>query len=205
MATGTNLQLDGDLARRSVFIRQDSKVERPWERSGFKHDPFIPWVESSRHELAWALLTLCRHWIVEGRPLWQGTPQGSFEDFCRVVGGILELAGFDDFLRNRAASHDRADWEASEWRAFTTAWWGRFQDQPVGVADLFPLVMTGGLLPSLMESERRARSERSLKTALGTALKSRQDQRFGELFLRTAGDDTHRKTALYRLVQSEVA
>ncbi len=37
MATGNNVKLSNEMARRSLAIRLDSRVDRPWEREGFRH------------------------------------------------------------------------------------------------------------------------------------------------------------------------
>ena len=203
MATGNNLQLDGDVARRSVWVRQDARTDRPWERSGWKHDPFLEWVREARSDLIRALLVLVRDWFVCGRPRWTGKPMGTFESWCRVVGGILEAASIEGFLSNREELYRRTDSDSEEWRAFLPAWHREFSTEPVGVSDLFPLVQTTDHLASVFRSARSDASERSLKTRLGTALRSKVDQRFGDLSIRAAGSDSHSKGAMYRLEVAE--
>ena len=199
MVTGNNLRIDGDLARRTVWVRLDAKVDRPWERDVFKHDPFLPWVRRQRHELLWSLLVLCRHWIATGRPPWFGKPMGSYEDWSAVVGGILELVGFEGFLGNREELYGKVDEESEEWRAFVAAWWESHTNTPVGVAELYPLVSDGALLPGLYAGVPGELSERSMKTRLGKALKEKVDRGFGGIFIRQAGRDANKKTQLYRL------
>ena len=41
MATGNNLDLSSEIARRTVWIRIDPRMDRPWERTGFRH-PRLP-------------------------------------------------------------------------------------------------------------------------------------------------------------------
>ena len=60
IATGNNLQLGSEIARRTAWIRLDPKVDRPWERTGFKHDPLGAWVVENRGRLLWALFILVR-------------------------------------------------------------------------------------------------------------------------------------------------
>ncbi len=203
LATGNNLRVSGELVRRIVQIRIDPRVDRPWERSGFRHDPLIVWVREHRHEIVWALLVLVRHWIAIGRPAWTGKPMGSFESWCQTVGGILAAAGIDGFLGNRDELYRQADVESDEWRDFTAAWWKRFDDAPVQTADLYPLLSEGDLLPSLFRNVRGEPSERGMRTRLGTAIIARRDRAFGPLFIRERGSDTHRKGKLFALEAAE--
>jgi hypothetical protein len=41
VATGNNLQLAGDLARRCYWIRLDAQTARPWQRTGFRHPDLL--------------------------------------------------------------------------------------------------------------------------------------------------------------------
>lgn len=205
LATGNNLQLDAEMTRRVVWIRLDPRVDRPWERTGFQHEPLIPWMQDHRHELVWALLVLVRHWIAQGRHAWQAPPLGSFESWCRVAGGVLEAAGIVGFLDNREELYRRVDAETEEWRTFVRAWWERFTSDPVKASDLLSLVMEHELLASVFVTARDNATERSLSTRLGVALAQRRDRRFGEFFLKHIGDDGHRKGALYMLEPAEPA
>jgi len=199
LATGNNLDLDGEMVRRIVWIRLDTKVDRPWERTGFRHDPLTPWVRENRHELVWALLVLVQHWISQGRPSWDGRPLGSFEAWCRVVGGVLATAGIPGFLSNREELYRRADAETEEWRAFVAAWWDTHGDTPVKTGELFEVVRQWELLPSVFATAKDDASEHALRTRLGKALGQRRDRRYGDLFIRTLGQDSHQKGTLYRL------
>jgi hypothetical protein len=52
-ATGNNIQLNGDIPRRSCLIRIDAKVSKPWERdaSKFRHPDIRRWVREYRGEI----------------------------------------------------------------------------------------------------------------------------------------------------------
>ncbi|MCC6238129.1 MAG: DUF3854 domain-containing protein [Dehalococcoidia bacterium] len=203
IGTGNNLRVSGELVRRIVQIRIDPRIDRPWERSGFRHDPLLVWVRERRHEVVWALLVLVRHWMAVGRPAWTGKPMGSFESWCQTVGGILEAAGIEGFLGNRDDLYRQADAESDEWRDFTVTWWERFGGQPVQTADLFPLLSEGDLLPSLFRNTRGEQSERASRTRLGMAIAARRDRAFGSLFIRERGSDSHRKGKLFVLEPAE--
>jgi hypothetical protein len=195
LVTGNNIQMSDELTRRTVWIRQDAKRDRPWDRDGFRHPDLTRWVMRHRHELVWACLVLIQNWVAAGKQPWSGRPLGSFESWCEVIGGILDAAGIEGFLENRAELYRRLDQETDQWRSFLGSWWQECGDAPVKSAEVLPLALEH--LPGLFE--RVKETDRAQKTALGKALGERRDRRFGDLFLRQAGADGHAKGALWRL------
>ena len=182
MATGNNVSLSAEMARRTVLSRIDSSVERPWERDRFKHDPLMPWVHRNRGELCWSLLTLVRAWVAKGRP--EPKPRmGSFDEWVRIVGGILETAEIPGFLENRSMVYAQADAESEVWAAFMDVWWERFGANRVGVNDLHDLARESRHLADL----RGGRSDRGARTALGMSLASMRDRRVGDYWIRSMG------------------
>ena len=41
LATGNNPALSNEISRRTIRVRLDARVDRPWLRSGFRHDPLL--------------------------------------------------------------------------------------------------------------------------------------------------------------------
>ncbi len=197
LMTGNNLQYSDEIVRRTVSIRIDAKTDRPWEREGFRHPDLLCWLRRHRHEVVWACLVLVQNWIASGRPEWTGSPMGSYEPWCRVVGGILEAAKINGFLKNRPALYRRGDAASQEWRSFTEAWWAEHGSTPVKVADLQPIAED--TLTSLFEEIKEDASDRVVRTRLGKAIAERQDTRFGDIFIRRAGGDAHTKAALWNV------
>jgi hypothetical protein len=121
IASGNNLQVGGDLPRRTYWIRLDARVERPWERGGFRHPNLKPWIAAKRARLVSALLTMGRAWFAEGKP--EGSAViGSFEGWSHTVGGVLEVAGVSGFLSNLSEMYERAADGTRDWSAFLEAW-----------------------------------------------------------------------------------
>ena len=199
IATGNNLDFGSELVRRTVWIRLDPKVDRPWERTGFKHDPLGAWVVENRGRLLWALFVLVRRWLADGRPGWQGRPLGSFESWCRIVGGILDSAGIAGFLENRGELYRHVDQESEEWRGFLEAWWSLHESRPVKAAELVSLIRDNDLIPGLFASARDPSNDRAMSLRLGKALSARRDRAYGDIFIRKPGTDAHQKTGLYSL------
>lgn len=121
-ATGNNIALGGDIARRSYWIRLDAAAARPWLRRGFRHDDLKSWVREHRSELLTSLIILVRAWILAGRPDGDGLKIGSFEEWSAVIGGILCFAGIHDFLGNADQLYDSADQELAQWDLFLEQW-----------------------------------------------------------------------------------
>jgi hypothetical protein len=148
---------------------------------------------------------LVRHWVAQGQPAWDGQVLGSFEDWSRVVGGILATAGIEGFLGNREELYRRVNAEGEEWRQFVACWWDKHGDAPVKTGHLYDLVREWELLSSLFEAARDDATERALKTKLGKALARRRDRRYGPYSIRNVGTDGHQKGALYRLEEAREA
>lgn len=116
VSLGNNVQIQGDMPRRSVVVRLESQVADPHLRTGFRHGDLKAWVEEHRPALLTALLTLLRAWVVEGRP--QGTqPLGSFDGWAALIGGVLDVAGVEGFLGNVAEMRARSATDDMEMQA----------------------------------------------------------------------------------------
>jgi putative DNA primase/helicase len=174
-ATSNNASLTLELARRSVRMRLDTSTERPWQRTGFRHPDLMAWTLAHRPALVAAALTMARAWVDAGRPEGSRT-LGMFESWSRVVGGILQTAGFDGFLGNLDDLYESADRDGAEVRAFVAAWWaGRAAadqkaTEPTIAADLVSL----DPLPSrVSEGKDTGRNKR-----LGNLLADLRDRHF---------------------------
>ena len=172
IATGNNPTFSNEMARRLVRIRLDARVDRPWQRSGFRHPDLMVWVRANRARLVAACLTLCRAWIAAGRP--RGTRSiGSYESWSQTMGGVLEVAGIEGFLCNIDEMMAASDSEGAVWRSFVSAWWDRFGTAEVGTGDLFTLA-TDCEPPLPLGSG----NEKSQRTRLGMALAKMRDRVF---------------------------
>lgn len=111
---GNNVQTPADLARRVLAIRLNSDRSDLENRNNFKYD-LRTWVSKHRAEILRALLVLVRAWYDRGEPA-APKPFGfaSFGEWQRVIGGILHLGGFEDFLGNVMEVRESADNEAVE-------------------------------------------------------------------------------------------
>lgn len=140
IATGNNLRVGRDLPRRCYRISIDAKTAEPFRRDGFKIPNLRGHLYEHRGELLADLLTAARAWYAAGKPeAERPVTLGNFEEWCRIVGGILSFCGWQGFLSNVGELYEAADPDAAAWRDFFVAWNERFEDKAVTtkqVADL---------------------------------------------------------------------
>lgn len=193
VGTGNNPVVTSEIARRTIRIRLDASIERPWLRGGFQHQPLRRWAEQNRGQLAWAALTLTSAWLARGRPPGNHT-LGSYETWAHTIGGILNTAGIPGFLDNLSDFYSASDGELDAWRAFTDTWWHRHASLPVTAADLWDLAEVAD--PPLPLG---AGNDRSRRITFGKALSAQRGRIFGDLRITTAG--TQHRAAVWQLEQ----
>jgi len=199
VATGNNPALSSEITRRTVRIRLDAKRDRPWLRTGFRHPDLPAWVGRERGALVCAGLTLGCAWLSAGRPVPAGlTTLGSFEEWSRVLGGILEVAGVPGFLGNLAEFYEQTDTEGAAVRGFLRAWWDAHAGAAVGAADLFTIASAPDSGLDLGD-----KGERSQRIKLGNRLKELRDRHYQitpERTVRIVDAGTAQRAQLWRLV-----
>ncbi len=208
LATGNNIRLGGDLARRCYWVRLDARSAQPWRRTGFRYPDLVGHVRQCRPQLVADLLTLVQAWVADGQPGASILPLGSFQEWGRIVEGILGVAGVNGFLGNLDRMYDVADVETGAWTAFLEAWWDYFGGQEVtaaGVIEATALEQPGlvRLRNALPEEVADARPERRSR-ALGTALASREERRYGASGLRVTRTGTQHRAVCWKVVVNEV-
>jgi hypothetical protein len=193
LATGNNVMLSHEIARRSVWIRLDARMERPWMRSKFRHADLRGWAQENRGRLVHACLTIIQAWIAAGRPAGP-IRLGTFEAWSTTMGGVLMVAGVPGFLGNSPDLYAQADDETRPWRGFVRSWWDKHHDKPVVTHDLYLLADRDDLLADVLGSG----NERSRRTRLGNALKTMVGRVIEAYRIVRVGED-HRGRQMYRL------
>ena len=196
LASGNNVELSDEMIRRIVPIRIDAGIERPEERTEFKHPKLAVWVKEHRSELVSACLSLIQAWLDAGMPQPHSkVTLGRYESWIEVIGGILEFAGIPGFLGGRERLHSEADKETTEWASFCGAWWSTFGERAVTASELFEVIKECKLLLELWGG----RSGLAAAQRFGRALTSRRDRVFGSFKLMNAGKDAVTNSNAYRL------
>jgi hypothetical protein len=101
-ASGNNLQVCGDLCRRAITSRLDPRMERPHMRQ-FKQNP-IDKILADRGKYIAACLTICRAYIVAGRPK-RADRLASFEGWSDLVRSALIWLGKADCVDSMELIH----------------------------------------------------------------------------------------------------
>lgn len=197
LATANNGDLSHEIMRRTILCRLDAKVDRPWQRTKFKHPNLRRWAKEHRAELIGAALTLVQAWIAAHRP--KGSQElGSFEEWAQTIGGILEVVKIPGFLENVNTLYERVDDETAEWRAFVNSWWTKLHGTEVTVSRLVKEVLNADpmLLATALAS---APSPQGRAVKLGQDLKQRRDSVIGSYRIVAGKTDGH-GTQIYLLV-----
>jgi hypothetical protein len=117
IATGNNLRVAGDVARRSYWVRIDAKLAQAWRRdkTHFRHPKLLKWVNQHRGALLAAVFTIARAWFAAGKPLVELPTLGGYEEWSETIGAMLAYAGIPGFLENLEELYADIDDEATEW------------------------------------------------------------------------------------------
>ena len=205
---GNNVILSKDMIRRCVLIRLDADSSTPWERQVFKISDIADWAVENRASLIGACVGIIQHWIDAGRPAYSGKTKGSFEQWSKIIGGILEAASINSFMANDddllETSQDSGD---DEWIEFTDAWWNSFQGEPVTVAELMPLATYGDDSAALYENWKNileitigGGNESTRKRRFANLLAGKRDGVIGEYKIQLASTETKsKKSKQYQL------
>jgi hypothetical protein len=191
VATGNNVHAEKEIARRIVRIRLDARMELPHLRRGFRH-PLPGWALDHRGELVGACLTLARAWLAAGRPPGNYV-KGSYPEWAKVVGGILDVAGVKGFLGNEAELFAAVNTSTAKWREFVDAWWDAYQDRAASSGDLLTLLVNRQL--ALLDEL----DGKNPRIQFGRWLGGKVDQCFGEYRISQAENDKHKKVGQYKL------
>jgi len=193
LATANNPRMTTEIARRCARIRLDAPVERPWERTCFKHSPLVPWIIQNRARIIHACLTLIRSWQAAGS-VRSKRHLGSFDEWSETMGGILEHVGIAGFIENLQEMYDTVDDQTSELRELIAAWWDTRGEYQVTSAELNLLCEE----KNLMFVKRGDGSPKSQQTKLGIFMKSIRDRIVDGKKVHM-GKDAHTKTMKYWL------
>jgi hypothetical protein len=131
-ATGNNVTIAADTARRVCHVRLESPEERPEERRDFRHRDLLAWVGANRPRLLAAALTVLRGYCAAGRPDVGLPAWGSFEGWSGLVRSAVVWAGLPDPGETRLLLQEQAD-VAVENMAVVLACWEQMDPERRGM------------------------------------------------------------------------
>jgi len=195
IVTGNNPTLSSEITRRTVRIKLDAKMDKPWTRKPdkFRHPNLLLWVKEYRGKLVWAALTMIQAWISEGCSKPENIPTlGMFEDWCEVMGGILMANGIPGFLGNVEEFYEASDAENKIMRSFIREWWNRHRQKEIGVKELYDINSELEMPFDLGKG-----NERSQRIQLGLLLSNMRDRQIDNY--RVMPGKTYNRAQRYRL------
>jgi len=198
--TGNHVEMEDDFVRRMLAVYMNAGCD-PKSRKGFRHPQLLKWIKRNRSEIIWACLTLVQHWMVRNTN-WSTPAEdeesddaafASYEEYERVMRGVLEAAGIDGF-RDNAAQFKAAkgeDWQdkadlmqsildkqhakdpfTNKWPVVADAFWTGEAAITLTTADIAPIVYEDGLCKfACIDKSDRHRTDASIKNLLSRRLK----------------------------------
>jgi hypothetical protein len=195
VATANNAELSRDIVRRTVWTRLDAELERPEDRTGFRHENLERWAIDNRVRIVSALCRLIQAWIDAGRPEWTGRHLGSFEEWSKAIGGVLMVAGVNGFLGNRDELRVSANSDEESWTAFYLRWFELKGSTGTQAGHLIECFREDETLAAMLGDK----GESSQKTRLGFFLKRRLGVVAGGF--KIVRDSDFRGSTVYRMIQ----
>lgn len=123
-ASGNNVALKGDIARRVCHIALRTQVENPEERTGFRHSDLVGHVRQERGRYLSAALTILRAWFVAGKPTQQLKSWGSFDGWGSIIRQAIAWLGIPDCGETRTELRQASDLGVAAIRQLLAAWPG---------------------------------------------------------------------------------
>jgi len=191
LATANNISMSTEITRRVVRIRIAPQTDRPEERTGFAHEDLMEWIEANRPELVRAAHIIIKYALQEGLPKPHNRNMASFLRYSRVMGSILECAGYSQFLANHRELDKGSDIEREALSLFAMTWFEWAQ------ANKRDAVTTSELLPiaeNIDGIRLKGATDKARQTWLGMWLKSKH-----EVVTEYADDDPSNPVSIYKL------
>ena len=121
-ASGNNVQVAADTMRRIIHVRIDCLKEQPEERTGFRHENLLGWIDANRGALLAAALTILSAYLRNGAPKQNLKPFGSFEGWSAVVREAVVWIGLPDPCLTRTKLAESADTTVDALAQLIAAW-----------------------------------------------------------------------------------
>jgi hypothetical protein len=194
-ATGNNVAVGADTARRVCHVRLESPEERPEERGGFQYPDLLAHVAANRPRLLGAALTILRAYDLAGRPQQGLRPWGSFDGWSRLAREAVVWVGLPDPADTRYLLQAQSDVTA-EAMSLLLSCWERMDPGRLGLtaAEVIERVFRHPQeSPPAWQAEMRTAIEslvgRGDSRALGNRLRSYRRRIFQGRFIDQAGTE----------------
>jgi putative DNA primase/helicase len=139
IATGNDVRVSDEIARRVLPIRLRATQDNPFDRTGFHHADLKQWTKKHRGDLVWSALTLSQRWVAAGMPNGSLT-LGKYERWAAVLSGITETVGLPDLGVNRKAWMDGRKSDERDLQEMIGLWFSAFGEREVKAGKLLPVI-----------------------------------------------------------------
>lgn len=189
LALGNQVQVLADMGRRVYFIElyPDEADPQDLDETRFTHPDIRGWTRENRPELVTRALTLIRAWFAAGCPAFsRGHLMGSFENWDKIMSGILGYAGVEGFLGNLTERRAERDATGGFWAEHIVWLREQFGAKPFTCLDVKVRAMASGGAwdaPPRLDDPNKDGFPRLLGQAYARVI----DRRFGDLQLYRSG------------------
>lgn len=197
VATGNNITIDGDMARRVLRCVIDAGPDPE-----LREFPFNPeaWIREHRSEYLSALMTLVRAWVCAGKPLGDSPGSDSYGTWRKTIDGLLGVVGLEggfDPLDNRV----RMGKSDEEWGVFLEAVHGVMGDRAWRMSELVSALEAGRidaeLLPGSLAAKWTGYASAGFTKSLGRWAMHRDGKWVSGYRMVGAGMDARTKTRMW--------
>lgn len=204
-ATGNNLQIHGDLARRLIVAYLTADRERPELRDDFEYDLYQH-IPANRDRILGAALTILQAWVRCGMPK-QAPPLRSFESWSKYARDPAIWLGCGNAADAQQVVREEADEALDRLREFLAAWRAYYGTEGQKIREVVAEfnAPTGGSNDTAGQRDGRARLGSVLREVAGEKTGSRisssflgyycrkyKERRMGGLAIyKVGGDDKH--------------
>ena len=142
VATGNNVSIGGDLARRCLWVTIDPNDPHPEWRTEFTIKGLPRWVARHRGDIIAALLIMIRAWVVAGRPVGKSRGEDDYARWIETCQGILSVAGVAGTVAGTETVQAEVADEDEEWGSFLSEVWAEYGEEPWQARDVFHMEST---------------------------------------------------------------
>lgn len=211
IANGNGVLVADDMTRRVCYIGLDAKLAEPWTRTGFRHPNIEKWTLEHRGEILAKIYIIIRAWFNAGQPQREEgdvTALGSFEEWFRIIGGMVEFAGRTKFMDN-ALWQSELSKMSDEWASFIQAFHTKFGERPQKVSDIFGWIISDknvkNILPKEIVDAISNKGEIAAIPAIGRILKKKNQVRYKNGLMWEMSKEAHSKVNVYAAKKPKVS
>lgn len=150
VATGNNVSVQFEMARRVVWINMDAGVQYPWQRTGFNHSNITEWTIKNRPLLVRGALILINNWLYYPPQNNAHSTFGSFERWFEIINGIMTVNGYDDFMANQTDMYESNTEDSyGDMQLLINTWWTEHESSLLSASDVFKIAKKLGVVESI--------------------------------------------------------